>query len=69
MIKVLKPFTTRTRRIAADDTIAATDDLFPHTIETLLERKFIEAPKAETKRKGRRGDDTAETVETASTGQ
>nr|WMC97947.1 hypothetical protein RAR13_04320 [Aminobacter aminovorans] len=47
MFKVLKPFNTRNRRIAAGDTVAETDDLAPHSIETLAAGKFIETPKPE----------------------
>lgn len=47
MFKVLKPFNTRNRRISEGDTVTETDDLAPHSIESLAAGKFIEAPKTE----------------------
>ena len=53
-MKVLKPFTTRVRRIAVGDPITETDDLIPHTVESLVAGEFVEAsekPDAEVKRR------------------
>lgn len=53
-MNVLKPFTTRTRRISAGETITEADDLLPHTIESLVTGKFIEAPANTTDQKRRK---------------
>ncbi|MGB3898351.1 MAG: hypothetical protein WA973_07325 [Mesorhizobium sp.] len=47
-MEVLKPFNTRTRRIAAGETITEADDLSPHTIDSLVAGKFIGAPEKPT---------------------
>jgi hypothetical protein len=42
MAAVLKPFQTAMRRFSADDRVSPTDDLTPHTFDSLAKAGYIE---------------------------
>lgn len=42
MATVLKPFHTSVRRFAVDDRVSPTDNLTPHTFESLAKAGYIE---------------------------
>lgn len=57
MPKVMKPFTTATRRFAAGDTVTEADDLAPHSIPSLTRGGFVEGPEPETVEKARKSNE------------